>query len=68
MFERLCLLSRYVTSWIDSRARQTEKAHLTILFDKYVPRCVEQMRSTFKTITPITENTMIQVPNRPLSL
>ncbi|XP_062322712.1 dynein axonemal heavy chain 11 isoform X2 [Osmerus eperlanus] len=50
----------FVTSWIDSRARQTERAHLTILFDKYVPRCVEQMRSTFKTITPIPENTMIQ--------
>ncbi|KAF7658249.1 hypothetical protein LDENG_00015570 [Lucifuga dentata] len=50
----------YVASWIDTRTRQTEKAHLTILFEKYVPRCLEQMRSTFKTITPIPENSMVQ--------
>ncbi|XP_056142990.1 dynein axonemal heavy chain 11 [Lampris incognitus] len=50
----------YVASWIDSRARQTERAHLTILFDKYVPRCLEQMRGTFKTITPIPECSMVQ--------
>ncbi|KAL0172596.1 hypothetical protein M9458_032907, partial [Cirrhinus mrigala] len=50
----------YVTSWIDRRERQTERAHLTILFDKYVPRCIEKMRSSFKTIIPITENSMVQ--------
>ncbi|XP_043088817.1 dynein axonemal heavy chain 11-like, partial [Puntigrus tetrazona] len=50
----------YVTSWIDRRERQTERAHLTILFDKYVPRCIEKMRSSFKTIVPVTENSMIQ--------
>ncbi|KAM9852522.1 dynein axonemal heavy chain 11 [Aulostomus maculatus] len=50
----------YVASWIDQRERQTEKAHLTILFEKYVPRCLEQMRITFKTITPIPENSMVQ--------
>ncbi|XP_049439851.1 dynein axonemal heavy chain 11 [Epinephelus fuscoguttatus] len=50
----------YVTSWIDQRERQTERAHLTILFEKYVPRCLEQMRNTFKTITPIPENSMVQ--------
>uniref|UniRef100_A0A3Q3ETL8 Dynein axonemal heavy chain 11 n=1 Tax=Labrus bergylta TaxID=56723 RepID=A0A3Q3ETL8_9LABR len=50
----------YVASWIDQRERQTERAHLTILFEKYVPRCVEQMRNTFKTITPIPENSMVQ--------
>ncbi|XP_016391609.1 dynein heavy chain 11, axonemal-like, partial [Sinocyclocheilus rhinocerous] len=48
----------YVTSWIDRRERQTERAHLTILFDKYIPRCIEKMRSSFKTIIPITENSM----------
>ncbi|XP_076016721.1 dynein axonemal heavy chain 11 [Genypterus blacodes] len=52
--------SPYVTSWIDARARQTEKAHLTILFEKYIPRCLEQMRNTFKTITPIPEISMVQ--------
>ncbi|XP_051263753.1 dynein axonemal heavy chain 11 isoform X2 [Dicentrarchus labrax] len=50
----------YVASWIDQRERQTERAHLTILFEKYVPRCLEQMRNTFKTITPIPENSMVQ--------
>ncbi|XP_034030917.1 dynein heavy chain 11, axonemal [Thalassophryne amazonica] len=50
----------YVASWIDQRDRQTERAHLTILFEKYVPRCLEQMRNTFKTITPIPENSMVQ--------
>uniref|UniRef100_UPI0037E727D7 dynein axonemal heavy chain 11 n=1 Tax=Semicossyphus pulcher TaxID=241346 RepID=UPI0037E727D7 len=50
----------YVASWIDRRERQTERAHLTILFEKYVPRCVEQMRNTFKTITPVSENSMVQ--------
>ncbi|XP_035799351.2 dynein axonemal heavy chain 11 [Amphiprion ocellaris] len=50
----------YVASWIDQRERQTERAHLTILFEKYVPRCLEQMKNTFKTITPIPENSMVQ--------
>ncbi|XP_009290539.2 dynein axonemal heavy chain 11 isoform X1 [Danio rerio] len=49
-----------VTSWIDRRERQTERAHLTILFDKYIPRCIEKMRSSFKTIIPIPENSMVQ--------
>ncbi|XP_074539499.1 dynein axonemal heavy chain 11 isoform X2 [Halichoeres trimaculatus] len=50
----------YVASWIDQRERQTEKTHLTILFEKYVPRCIEQIRNTFKTIIPIPENSMVQ--------
>ncbi|CAB1446422.1 unnamed protein product, partial [Pleuronectes platessa] len=50
----------YVASWIDQRERQTERAHLTILFEKYVPRCLDKMRNTFKTITPIPENSMVQ--------
>ncbi|KAL1259213.1 hypothetical protein QQF64_009790, partial [Cirrhinus molitorella] len=50
----------YVTSWIDRRERQNERAHLTILFDKYIHRCIEKMRSSFKTIIPITENSMVQ--------
>ncbi|XP_051576917.1 dynein axonemal heavy chain 11 [Myxocyprinus asiaticus] len=49
-----------VTSWIDRREKQTERAHLTILFDKYIPRCIEKMRSSFKTITPILEHSMVQ--------
>ncbi|XP_041843992.1 dynein heavy chain 11, axonemal [Melanotaenia boesemani] len=50
----------YVASWIDQRERQTERAHLTILFERYVPRCLEQMKNAFKTITPIPEISMVQ--------
>ncbi|KAL6109087.1 dnah11 [Pungitius sinensis] len=50
----------YVASWIEQRQRQTEKAHLTIMFEKYVPRCLEKMKNSFKTITPIPENSMVQ--------
>ncbi|CAG6015638.1 unnamed protein product [Menidia menidia] len=50
----------YAASWIDQRERQTERAHLTILFEKYVPLCLEQMKNRFKTITPIPEISMVQ--------
>uniref|UniRef100_A0AAV2MDL9 AAA+ ATPase domain-containing protein n=1 Tax=Knipowitschia caucasica TaxID=637954 RepID=A0AAV2MDL9_KNICA len=50
----------YVASWIDQRERQTERAHLTILFEKYVPRCLEQVRNKFRTITPLPESSMVQ--------
>uniref|UniRef100_A0A8C4HI55 Dynein, axonemal, heavy polypeptide 9 like n=1 Tax=Dicentrarchus labrax TaxID=13489 RepID=A0A8C4HI55_DICLA len=52
--------SSYVTSWIDTRHAQSERANLTILFDKYVPYCLEQVRCNLKTITPIPENSMVQ--------
>uniref|UniRef100_A0A665V5K8 Dynein, axonemal, heavy chain 11 n=1 Tax=Echeneis naucrates TaxID=173247 RepID=A0A665V5K8_ECHNA len=50
----------YVASWIDQREWQTERAHLTILFEKYVPRCLEKIRNAFKTITPVPEISMVQ--------
>ncbi|KAI1886190.1 hypothetical protein AGOR_G00211440 [Albula goreensis] len=50
----------YVASWIDTRPHQSERANLTILFDKYVPPCLEQLRSSFKTITLIPEISMVQ--------
>ncbi|XP_077576473.1 dynein axonemal heavy chain 11 [Stigmatopora nigra] len=50
----------YVASWIDQRARQAERAHLTILFEKYVPHCLEKMRNTFKTIVPVSDNSLVQ--------
>lgn len=39
---------------------QSEKANLTILFDRYIPPCLETLRSRFKKITPISEISMIQ--------
>ncbi|XP_019712197.1 dynein heavy chain 11, axonemal [Hippocampus comes] len=50
----------FVTSWIETRKAQSERANLTILFDKYVPYCLEQVRCNLKTITPIPENSMVQ--------
>ncbi|XP_040542548.1 dynein axonemal heavy chain 17 isoform X5 [Gallus gallus] len=50
-----------VTSWIEKRAVQSEKANLTILFDKYVPVCLEKLKFGFKKITPIPEITVIQM-------
>ncbi|XP_061653101.1 dynein axonemal heavy chain 11 [Phyllopteryx taeniolatus] len=50
----------FVTSWIETRQAQSERANLTILFDKYVPYCLEQVRCNLKTITPIPENSMVQ--------
>ena len=51
---------RFVQSWIDRREVQSEKANLTILFDRYVPPCLETLRLNFKKITPISEISMIQ--------
>uniref|UniRef100_A0A3B4DVC9 Dynein, axonemal, heavy polypeptide 9 like n=1 Tax=Pygocentrus nattereri TaxID=42514 RepID=A0A3B4DVC9_PYGNA len=50
----------YVASWIDTRQAQSERANLSILFDKYVPYCLEQVRCNLKTITPIPETSMVQ--------
>ncbi|XP_029423391.1 dynein heavy chain 11, axonemal [Nannospalax galili] len=50
----------YVASWIDRRRHQSEKANLTILFDKYVPVCLEKLRTSFKAITSIPESSLVQ--------
>ncbi|XP_051008480.1 dynein axonemal heavy chain 11 [Acomys russatus] len=52
--------SPYVASWIDRRRYQSEKANLTILFDKYVPACLEKLRTSFKTITSVPESSLVQ--------
>jgi dynein heavy chain len=44
-----------VTSWIDTREVQAERANMIILFEKYIPPCIEALRTKFKTITPIPE-------------
>lgn len=52
---------RYVTSWIETREHTSEKSNLVILFDKYIPSCLENVRSRFKKITPITDMSHIQL-------
>lgn len=49
-----------VNSWIERRKVQSEKANLMILFDKYLPTCLEKLRFGFKKITPVPEITLIQ--------
>ncbi|KAH1023596.1 hypothetical protein HUJ04_012770 [Dendroctonus ponderosae] len=45
----------YVTSWIETRENGAEKSNLIMLFDKYIPICLENVRTRFKKITPIPE-------------
>nr|XP_054501017.1 dynein axonemal heavy chain 17 [Agelaius phoeniceus] len=49
-----------VASWIETRTEKSEKAALMILFDKYLPPCLEKLKSEFKTITPVPDVTAIQ--------
>lgn len=51
----------YVASWIDTRTQQSERANLIILFDKYVPQCLEALRLKFKTITPLPETSHLSM-------
>lgn len=51
----------YVASWIDTRNYVAEKATLSVLFEKYVPICLEALNTKFKIITPIPEITHIQM-------
>ncbi|CAF3056070.1 unnamed protein product [Rotaria socialis] len=45
-----------VATWIDSRPIQSERANLQILFDKYLPTCMEMLKSNrFKKITPLVD-------------
>lgn len=51
----------FIASWIDTRTLQSEKANLMILFDKYVPPCLEALRTKFKKITPISDIAHLQM-------
>lgn len=55
------IIYRYVTSWIETREYAVEKSNLVILFDKYIPPCLENIRNRFKKIIPITEMSHIQM-------
>ncbi|XP_075759566.1 dynein axonemal heavy chain 9 isoform X2 [Pelodiscus sinensis] len=50
-----------VSSWIDQREIQSERANLTILFDKYLPLCLDTLRTRFKKIIPVPEQSMVQM-------
>uniref|UniRef100_A0A803YDF7 Dynein axonemal heavy chain 9 n=1 Tax=Meleagris gallopavo TaxID=9103 RepID=A0A803YDF7_MELGA len=50
-----------VSSWVDKREIQSERANLTILFDKYLPPCLDTLRTRFKKIIPIPEQSVVQM-------
>lgn len=49
----------YVASWIETRNNPTENAALLVLFEKYVPVCIDALRTKLKIITPIPEITQL---------
>ncbi|MCJ8738612.1 hypothetical protein PDJAM_G00037770 [Pangasius djambal] len=49
-----------VTSWIEKRDVQSEKAYLLLLFEKYLPACLEKLKFSLKQIIPIPEITLVQ--------
>ncbi|EFA11309.2 dynein beta chain, ciliary [Tribolium castaneum] len=51
----------FVTSWIETRTNGTEKSNLIMLFDKYIPICLENVRTRFKKITPVAETSHIEM-------
>ncbi|KAL0281201.1 UNVERIFIED_CONTAM: hypothetical protein PYX00_002260 [Menopon gallinae] len=51
----------YVTSWIETRQHTSEKSNLVILFDKYIPSCLENVRVRFKKITGVVEIAHIEM-------
>lgn len=60
IFFSVCVC-RYVSSWIETRENASEKSNLVSLFDKYIPSCLENVRTRFKKITPIAEMAHIQM-------
>jgi len=60
VLQHLPAFPRVVSSWIERRKVQSEKANLMILFDKYLPTCLDKLRFGFKKITPVPEITIIQ--------
>ena len=49
----------FVNSWIDGLESPGQKSNLMILFERYVPPCLDALRMRFKTITPMTEWSMV---------
>ena len=50
-----------IASWIETRPIQSERANMTILFDKYVPLCLDTLRTRFRKITPVVDQCMTQM-------
>ncbi|KAK7113097.1 dynein beta chain, ciliary-like [Littorina saxatilis] len=51
----------FVQSWIECREVVSEKANLTVLFEKYVPLLLDVLRTRFKKVTPMVEISHVQM-------
>ncbi|VDN97799.1 unnamed protein product [Rodentolepis nana] len=45
----------YIYSWLAARDNRSEQANLSILFETYVPVCLEALRTRFKLAVPLVE-------------
>ncbi|VDL18993.1 unnamed protein product [Hymenolepis diminuta] len=45
----------YVYSWLAARDNRSEQANLSILFETYIPVCLEALRTRFKSAVPLVE-------------
>ena len=50
-----------MTSWLEKREVASEKSSLVVFFDKYVPLCIDIMKSKFKKIVPIPDCTHLMM-------
>lgn len=49
-------------SWVEKRESTSERTQLLLLFDKYIPRCLELLKSGgVRTITPLVDVCHIQM-------
>jgi dynein heavy chain len=49
-------------SWVEKRESNSERNHLLLLFDKYIPRCLELLKSgRVRTITPLVDVCHVQM-------
>ncbi|VDN15434.1 unnamed protein product [Dibothriocephalus latus] len=51
----------FVLSWLALRENRSEQANLLILFERYVPICLEALKTRFKKIIPIVEIAHVQM-------
>ncbi|KAJ7428444.1 hypothetical protein BTVI_00587 [Pitangus sulphuratus] len=50
-----------VSSWIDGREIESERANLTILFDKYLPVCLDTLRTRYHLEQGLTQRSPAQL-------
>ena len=62
VLQHLPAFPRVVSSWIERRKVQSEKANLMILFDKYLPTCLDKLRFGFMPVQVQSGHYVSHVP------